>query len=201
MHPQTQAPQVYMSFLLGCDSGTSDLPCVAVASADACFPTTPPVHAVAVQPPLARGELGREAWGTSPGTGPTAFHKSFDLILAATPWEGCHYLHLTVDTEAQRGQVAVQGNLVERLGWNSRPPDSTNHCCLLLSAPTASGRPGLWALLLRLRNMDSAQENSQVLRADPHVWWGLSALRGRFQKGAGAGGDELFPPRNPGMAV
>ena len=74
-------------------------------------PTHPPI--VEAQPSLAHRKHGREAWNVSPGTGLTALHRSFDLILATTQWEGCHYLYFTnADPEAQRRPVAVQGNLV-----------------------------------------------------------------------------------------
>lgn len=118
---------------------------------------------------------GREAWGTGPGPGRTASHKSFDLILAAAPREGCHDLHLTVDAiDAQRGQVAVQSNLVGQPRWNSRPSDSTNH--RRLSLPASSAR---WALgsSPACSNVESGQENSQMLRAALHGQGGRPTWR------------------------
>lgn len=68
---------------------------------------------MAAQPSPARQKQGREAWKVSPGTGLTPVHRPFDLILATTQWERCHYLYFTnADLEAQSRPVAVRGNLV-----------------------------------------------------------------------------------------
>lgn len=108
-------------------------------------------------------------WNISPGTGLTAFHKSFDLILASTLWEACHYLHLTVDDiEAQRGQVAVQGNLVARLGWNSSLADSTNHHGILLPASTA----GSQASGLNSWSEEHGFNQTGLAVTYPHIWGG-----------------------------
>ena len=108
-----------MSFLLRCHpQRTSGLPRLTATSAEA-----PPPHPLL---PAVQGQAAISGpWGA--GQGSVGFKprrwtdsspKSFDLILAATVREGCHVLHTAVDIEAQRRQVAVQGDLAASLGRN-----------------------------------------------------------------------------------